>query len=116
MRNRGKFSANMHEGMCGFTVNAFLQFNGTLLVASDLGLSVREQNKGATDIITWHHFVPDLKNPTLMRETTCHKLYGQLLRTVDRKEDCCGWSSFGQLKDALKNRDPVFLKKWEKHK
>jgi hypothetical protein len=78
--------------------------------------AVREQNKGATDIITWHHFVPDLKNPTLMRETTCHKLYGQLLRTVDRKEDCCGWSSFGQLKDALKNRDPVFLKKWEKHK
>jgi len=45
-----------------------------------------------------------------MQETTCDALYRKLLRTVSRKDDGMGWSSYSQLKNTLERWNPKLLK------
>lgn len=61
--------------VCGFAIRDFQEFEGSLWVATELGVSrLIEQ-----DDLRWTNFVPDLEDPSLMREVQCDDLYAELL-------------------------------------
>lgn len=97
--------------MCGFTVRGLLVRDGTLVVATDVGLALGS-GAGLEGPLRWRHLVPDLKAPGLMRETTCDALYGELLRSVSKKDDGMGWSAYSQLREALETRNPSLLRQY----
>lgn len=99
------------QGMCGFMVRGLLVRDRTLVVATDVGLALGS-GAGLETPLHWHHLVPDLQAPGLMRETTCNALYDKLLRTVSREGDGDGWSSFSQLTRTLKTRNPKLLEQY----
>jgi hypothetical protein len=99
------------QGLCGFMVRGLLVRDHTLVVATDMGLSLGS-GVGLENPIRWRHLVPDLQAPGFMRETTCDALYNHLLRTVSRQDDGMGWSSFSQLSDTLKMRNPKLLEQY----
>jgi hypothetical protein len=101
------------QGMCGFMVRGLLVKDRTLVVATDVGLALGT-GAGLDAPLQWRHLIPDLSAPGLMRETTCDALYEKLLRTVSRKDDGMGWSSFGQLKETLEKWNPKLLERYNR--
>jgi len=98
--------------MCGFMVHGILVRDGTLVVATDVGLSLGS-GAGLEPPLRWRHLVPNLQTPGLMQETSCDALYRKLLRTVSRKDDGMGWSAYSQLTDTLKRWwNPELLKEY----
>lgn len=61
--------------VCGFAIRDFQEYDGSLWVATELGLSRLTEKDG----LLWTNFVPDLANPSLMREVQCDDLYAELL-------------------------------------
>lgn len=97
------------DTMCGLMVRGMLVRDGKLIVATDVGLAIRESGGEYPE---WHHYVPDLKAPGLMRETKCDELYTHLLRTVGRESGPGDSSSFSQLYYALAKRDSRLLEQF----
>ena len=61
--------------VCGFAIRDFQEFEGSLWVATELGLSRLSEQDGEH----WTNFVPDMSDPSLMREVECDDLYAELL-------------------------------------
>jgi hypothetical protein len=60
-------------GPCGFMPHSLLRVGDELWVGSEMGLSIHREADGS-----WHHFVPDLADPRLMRPVTCEALYSEI--------------------------------------
>lgn len=61
--------------VCGFAIRDFQEFDGALWIATELGLSRLIEDNG----LNWTNYVPDLADPSLMREVECSALYAELL-------------------------------------
>ncbi len=61
--------------VCGFAIRDFQEFDGALWIATELGLSRLIEDNG----LHWTNYVPDLADPSLMREVECDALYAELL-------------------------------------
>ena len=61
--------------VCGFAIRDFQEFDGSLWIATELGLSRLTEQDG----LHWANFVPDLSDPSLVREVRCDDLYAELL-------------------------------------
>lgn len=61
--------------VCGFAIRDFQEFDGSLWVATELGLSRLTQRDG----LQWTNDVPDLSDPMLMRQVECDDLFAELL-------------------------------------
>lgn len=65
--------------VCGFAIRDFEQYHGALWVATELGLS-RLTDDGE---LSWSNYVPDLDDPSFMRELSCDVLYAELLSSQE---------------------------------
>ncbi len=65
------------SAVCGFAIRDFQEHDGALWVATELGLS--RLTDSDNDGLQWANYVPDLKDPSLMRPVACDALYVELL-------------------------------------
>ncbi len=84
------------DGPCGFWINDLLWKGGQLWVATDLGMSRFDKATGS-----WAHFVPVNNSGKALRETSCEKLYMELLDSLPDEihpwDGACPLSSLGKF-------------------
>jgi hypothetical protein len=102
-----------NNGPCGFVVHGLISTGEALWVATDLGISVLGGAGFSAD--AWRHFVPDLGNGSIMRETTCEALYTELLDSLPRESNGVSDSSYNLLVQNLKKFRSDFLQAYGAH-
>lgn len=91
-----KTFAGKDNGPCGVVINDLLQTEDALWAATDLGLSRLDKSTG-----DWKHYKPDLKASQPVQETTCPKLYDELLEQVPDENIEAGPNPRQQLIESL---------------
>jgi len=74
---------SVNEGPCGFAIHDLLWHNGSLWVATDIGLSrwIKENNQ-------WLHYIPDKNNPSQVSTKSCPEIYNDVLHEIAISEWC----------------------------
>lgn len=95
--------------VCGFAIRDFEEFEGALWVATELGLSRLSEKDG----LHWTNFVPDLSDPSLMREVQCDNLYAELLssKTFAETEGFDLGYAFDDFWERLSEHRPEFVRR-----
>jgi hypothetical protein len=97
-------------GPCGFIVNDLLWSDGSLWVATDIGLSRwnAKENK-------WTHYLPDLKPPYTVRKCRCDTLYKSILNSLPKEKQYLSGpeSPYHFFYKYLKEYRPGFIKRYE---
>jgi hypothetical protein len=95
---------SVNEGPCGFVIHDLVWKNGSLWVATDIGLSrwIKENDQ-------WVHYLPDKKDPSLVVTMSCPAIYTYLFREFNNIKWCnMGYNCDKQLLDNLKSFRPEY--------
>ena len=99
-------------GPCGFIINDLLWSDGSIWVATNIGLSRwnAKENK-------WTHYLPDLKPPYTVREGSCDAFYKSMLNSLT-KEKKYGTGAYNEspysfFYNNLRKFRPGFIKRYE---
>lgn len=75
---------SVKEGPCGFVINDIVWKNGSLWVATDIGLSrwIKSENQ-------WLHYLPDKDNPSQVSTMSCPNIYSFLFKEFAKTRTWC---------------------------
>jgi hypothetical protein len=98
---------SIKEGPCGFAINDIVWKNGSLWVATDVGLSrwIKENNQ-------WLHYIPDKNDPSQVSTKSCPEIYNDLFREIATNEWCNrGYECDKQLLYNLERFRPAYYER-----